>query len=175
MDWQYTVGETPTSPLRLGFPDTKGCSAGGRGATNGRNSSQVAWYGVEMSGSRKQQLAQEAATEQATTDERELYLRDGRRIAVREESNGSLVEVRSPSGQVEVRIMMTEKGPVLQMESVRLQLKAEEAIELESPTVAIKGEEVRVHGGTVAVESEADTTITAEGEVRVRGKMIHLN
>src|SRR5262245_44686326 len=57
--------------------------------------------------------------------EREVYLRDGRKLVVSEVGGDQLVEIRSDSGLVEVRIRLTEQGPVLQMESVRLQLKAE--------------------------------------------------
>ena len=35
-----------------------------------------------------------------------------------------LVEIRAASGQVELRIRLTEQGPVLHMEAVRLKLKA---------------------------------------------------
>lgn len=112
-----------------------------------------------MSGSPKEKLQREEdATE--TTDDREVYLRDGRKLVVGE--NDSLVEIRSPSGMLELRIKLTEEGPVLQMESVRMQLKATESVEIAAKRVEIKAEE--------SVDVVAETS-----DVRVVGKKIHLN
>jgi NADPH-dependent glutamate synthase beta subunit-like oxidoreductase len=102
-------------------------------------------------------------------EERELYLRDGRKLVVTEQGGDQLVEVRAASGMVEVRIQLTEQGPVLQMEAVRLQLKATEGVEIESKRVDIKGETVNVEAEQlVKVESK-------QGETHVIGRPIHLN
>lgn len=122
-----------------------------------------------MSGSPKEKLEQ-AEAEETTTDEREVYLRDGRKLVVSESGTDQLVEIRSGSGMVEVRIRLTEQGPVLQMEAVRLQLKADEAVTIESKAV-----EIRATEGSVKVESKEEVDIDAEGAVRVVGKTIHLN
>src|SRR5678816_3618219 len=87
-----------------------------------------------MSGSRKEELAVQTEED---SEEREVYLRDGRKLVVSEQGGESLVEVRSESGMVEVRIRLTEQGPVLQMESARLSLKATEAIEIELSLIHI--------------------------------------
>jgi hypothetical protein len=138
-----------------------------------------------MSGSPKEKLQQRAAGEQTDehTDEqtaggeqREVYLRDGRKLVISEERSEQLVEIRGASGMLELRIKLTEQGPVLQMDSVRLSLKASEAVEIEAPRVAINGtEQLALRGGEVALESEADVAVDAEGEIKVVGKMIYLN
>jgi hypothetical protein len=107
-------------------------------------------------------------TEEAT-DRREVYLREGRTLSIETAGNDELVEVRSSSGLVELRIRLTDEGPVLQMESARLQLKATEVVEIESKRVEIKATE------TVQIASENEIKVDAEGEVRVNGKMIYLN
>jgi len=114
-----------------------------------------------MSGSPKEKLhSEEHATESATENERELYLRDGRKLVIAD--NDKLVEIRSPSGMLELRIKLTEEGPVLQMESIRMQLKATESVEITAKHVEIKAEE------SVDVVAE-------NNDVRVVGKKIHLN
>jgi hypothetical protein len=120
-----------------------------------------------MSGSRKEELAVQTTAEEVS-DEREVYLRDGRKLVVREQGGESLVEVRSESGMLEVRIRLTEQGPVLQMDSARLSLKASEAVEIESARVEIKGGSVKVH-------ADEDLEVEADNDVRVTGKMIFLN
>jgi hypothetical protein len=107
-------------------------------------------------------------TEEAS-DRREIYLREGRTLSVESAGNEELVEVRSSSGQVELRIKLTEEGPVLQFESARLQLKATEAVETESRRVEIKATE------SLQLTSEDEVKVDAEGEVRVNGRMIYLN
>jgi hypothetical protein len=131
-----------------------------------------------MSGSPKEKLQQrtEDTTETTESEGREVYLRDGRKLVVSDQGTDQLVEIRNESGMLEVRIRLTEEGPVLQMESARLSLKAAEAVEIESKRVEIKGtEKLEIAGGEVSVTSEQDTTVTAEGEIRVVGKMIYLN
>lgn len=120
-----------------------------------------------MSGSPKEKL-QTLTEEVASEDQREVYLRDGRKLVVSDAGSDQLVEIRSESGMVEVRIRLTAEGPVLQMEAARLSLKATESVEIESKRVAIKATEVKI-------EAEQDVEVDAEGAVRVVGKTIHLN
>jgi len=119
-----------------------------------------------MSAKSKEQL--KLQTEEAT-DRRELYLREGRTLSIESAGSDELVEVRSSSGQVELRIRLTEEGPVLQMESARLELKASEAVEIHSRRIELKATE------TLQLSSDNEIKADAEGEVRVNGKMIYLN
>jgi hypothetical protein len=124
-----------------------------------------------MASTPKEKVALDTATDEVS-DEREVYLPRGRTLNV----DGDLVEIKSSSGMVELRVRLTDQGLVLQMESARLQLKATESLEIESKRVAIKAtEELALTGGEVNVEGEADVNVDAKGEVRVVGKMIHLN
>jgi len=128
-----------------------------------------------MAGSPKEKLDTQTESEEVS-DEREVFLRDGRKLVVSEVGNDQLVEIRNESGMLELRIKLTAEGPVLQMESLRLQLKATEAVEIESQRVEIRGtERVDVTGGQIKVSGEEDVNVDAKGEVRVVGKMIYLN
>jgi phage gp45-like len=130
-----------------------------------------------MSGGPKEKLYTTAPEETTEAEsEREVFLKGGKKLVVSEQGGDQLVEIRSESGMLEVRIKLTEQGPVLQMESVRMQLKAAEAVEIESNRVEIKAsEQVAIEGGKVAVTAEEDATVDAKGEVRVVGKTIWLN
>lgn len=126
-----------------------------------------------MSGSQKTALTEET---QETSEEREISLRDGRRLTIREAGVDQLVEIRGESGMLELRIKLTPEGPVLQMEAVRMELKASEAVQIASPRVEIKGSEaLELAGGKVSVQGEEEIEVEAAGDVRVVGKMIHLN
>ncbi|HVV83108.1 MAG TPA: hypothetical protein VHE35_08505 [Kofleriaceae bacterium] len=108
---------------------------------------------------------------------REVYLREGRTLTVSSEGAEELVEIRAASGQVEVRIRLTEQGPVLQLEAVRMKLKAAEAVEVETKQFSVKAEQsvALASDGELTVTSTGETRIEAEGDVRVVGKTIHLN
>jgi hypothetical protein len=127
-----------------------------------------------MSGSPKEKLQQHTGVEE-TEDSREVYLKDGRKLVLSEQGADQLVEIRNESGMLEVRIRLTEEGPVLQMESARLSLKATEAVEIESKRVEIKGEQkLELKGGEVEVTGEK-TDEGSSGDVKVVGTMIYLN
>jgi phage gp45-like len=128
-----------------------------------------------MSGSPKGKLHSDEEEEQVG-EKREVYLRDGRRLVIGEQGSDQLVDIRSESGMLELRIKLTADGPVLQMESARLSLKAAESVAIESKRVEIKAsEQVHVQGGEVKLEAEQDVEVNADGEVRVVGTMIYLN
>ena len=114
---------------------------------------------------------------QDTETSRDLYLREGRTLSVKAVGGEDLVEIRSASGQIEVRIRLTEDGPVLQMEAARLQLRATECVEIESKHVAIKATEHASleSAGTLHVSSELDMKVETKGENVIKGQPIQLN
>ena len=122
-----------------------------------------------MSGSPKEKLGVGLGHTEDMSEERELYLRDGRKLVVGEQGGDQLVEIRSESGMVEIRIRMTEQGPVLQMESARLSLKGTESVEIESQRVAIKATE------QLELSSDRDIKIEAKEQAVMIGLPIHLN
>jgi hypothetical protein len=118
-----------------------------------------------MSRSPKEKLQQE----EAPTEEREVYLRDGRKLVVSESGSDQLVEIRSESGMLELRIKLTAEGPVLQMESVRMELKASEAVAIQSKRVEVVAtEQVAIVGKDVDVQAEEDLDLEARKDVHVR-------
>ncbi len=121
-----------------------------------------------MSSDGKEKLGEVVAAEE-TAESREVYLREGRTLTVSSTTGGELVEIRSSSGMVEVRIRFTEQGPVLQMESARLQLKATEAVEIEARQFSVKTEE------SITMETKGEVKVEAGGEIDIDGKKIWLN
>lgn len=99
----------------------------------------------------------------------ELPLREGRSLRLAAVGRDELVEIRGATGNLELRIRLTEDGPVLEMESVRLVLRAEESVDVET-----RDFNVRAAAG-IKLEGRADVVVGAGGEVVVTGEMIHLN
>ncbi len=128
-----------------------------------------------MDDERKQALGLVEAADE-TGETRELYLRDGRTLSVSGDRE-QLVEIRAASGQLELRIRLTEQGPVLQMDAVRMELRASESVAVETKQFTVNATEsvALASQGSVAVTSTGETTVKAEGDVVVVGKTIHLN
>lgn len=112
-------------------------------------------------------------TQDATEEGRTMTVKGGRTISVADD----VVELRAPSGMLELRIRLTEEGPVLQVEGVKVAIRAAEAVSVDCKTFEVRAEEaVKLHSdGQLDVSSEKEMKINSTDEIRVVGKMIHLN
>jgi hypothetical protein len=108
---------------------------------------------------------------------REVALHHGRRLSVTAAGADDLVEIRGQGGVVELRIRFTAEGPVLQLEGVRLSLKAADAVDVECATFNVRAREAveLCSDGEVRVHGDTGVRVEASGDVRVSGKLIHLN
>lgn len=95
------------------------------------------------------------------SESKTILLEHGRRLEVSRSGDGDVVEVRAESGQLELRVVLTAEGPVLQLDAVKLALRAEDSVEIDCKSFAVKTTE--------------DVSIAAEGDTRVVGKRIFLN
>jgi phage gp45-like len=112
-------------------------------------------------------------TQEATDEGRTMTVKGGRTINVQDD----VVELRAASGMLELRIKLTEEGPVLQVEGVKVALKAAEAVSVDCKTFEVRAEEgVKLHSdGQLDISSEKEMKVNSTDEIRVVGKMIHLN
>jgi len=90
-----------------------------------------------------------------------LNLRHGRTVTVEPAGRDEVLEVRSASGVVELRVKLTDDGVVLQLEGARISLKATESVDVECKNFN--------------VSAHADMHLQAKGDVHVDGQIIHLN
>ena len=81
-----------------------------------------------------------------------VELPHGRTLTLVPGAKDDLVEIRGAEG-LEVRIRLTPEGPVLEVDSLRMSLKASEGIDVEC----------------------GEFTVSAENDVRLEGKTIYLN
>ena len=86
----------------------------------------------------------------------------GRSLALVPQGNDSTVEIRAESGMLELRIRVTDAGPVLEMQGIRLALTATESIEMKSPRVMVEAEE------SLTLASRGEARLLAHDRIQVR-------
>lgn len=72
------------------------------------------------------------------------------------------VEIRAQSGALELRIRITDEGPVLEMEGIRLAVTAADSIELKSRRVLVEAEEA------LTLASRGQAQVLAHDKIQVR-------
>jgi hypothetical protein len=108
--------------------------------------------------------------EKGTEDtNRHHVLPSGRSVVVRLAGAAEEIEVRSPGGDVEVRITLTDSGPVVSVRAARLELDAAEEMTLNAKRLKVETTE-----GTELL-TDGELRVRSEGEMHFNGKMINLN
>ncbi|QDU62635.1 hypothetical protein Pan216_35020 [Planctomycetes bacterium Pan216] len=103
-------------------------------------------------------------------------LPSGRTLAVRLNDSQEQIEVVSPQGEVEVRIVMTDEGPVVKLCGVRLEIEAEETVAVNCRNFEVNAEEraAIVSGGPVRVTGD-EMRVRTRQDVHMNGAFIRLN
>jgi len=107
---------------------------------------------------------------------RTVHLAAGRTLTVRGDVE-QVLELRNPGGLLELRIKLTDEGPVLQVEGAKVAIKAADAVSVDCKTFEVRAEEaVQLHSeGTLDVTAEKEMRVKSTEDVWVNGKIIHLN
>ena len=107
----------------------------------------------------------------------QMQLDSGRQVVVHSSENEELLEIVETEGEVILKVRLTDAGPVISIQGTYLELKSTETITLESKKVKIKAEEeVGIESkGSLEIDSSKRIGIHSDDEIRVVGKMIHLN
>jgi hypothetical protein len=91
-----------------------------------------------------------------------LSLPSGRTVCVRTGAGREEIEIRSPAGQMELRIALTPQGPVLQLRGARLEIDSTDAVAVNCRQFEINASE------GVKINSAGDIDLHGQGEMRVR-------
>ena len=105
----------------------------------------------------------------------ERVLPSGRTLVLRIGSDGEDIEIRSPDGDLDVRITLSDAGPVVSLRRARL--------EVDAADVAVRCREFDVQAsGTVRLASEREVRFEADelraetkGDIHLNGAFIRLN
>lgn len=98
-----------------------------------------------------------------------MKLGSGRKIKVLSQNEKEQVTIENPDGEVILKVELTEAGPIVRLKGAHLKLEALKSISLESDSVKISSKKSTV------LKSKGTTDVFADDEIKVQGKMIHLN
>ena len=103
-------------------------------------------------------------------------LPSGRSVCVTADDRREQIEVRSPQGEVEVRIVMTEDGPVLSLRGARLEIDSTDTVALRCKRFEIEASEgIALQGGDVNIRSTGDIHTQSAGQTFIDGDYVNLN
>ena len=107
---------------------------------------------------------------------KELQLDPGRYILIHSGEKEDLLEIID-EGEVVVTVRLSDEGPVVTVKGANLELKSTETIALEAKQVTIKAEEKTSieSKGSLKIASSEKMDIHSDEDIRVVGKIIHLN
>ena len=127
--------------------------------------------------SKKAEVINLERSEEEKSTKKSLQLDSGRQVLVHSDEKGELLEILERGGKAVVTVRLTDEGPVVTVQGAHLELKSTDTIALDARKVRIKAkEEASIESeGTLKIESSKNMDVTSEDDIRVVGKMIHLN
>jgi len=96
-------------------------------------------------------------------------LPSGRSVLLKVTSTGEELQIRSPTGDVEVRITLGEGGPIVHLSGARLELETPDTLALNCRRLEVKTEE------TIDLKSAGDMRVRTTGDIHMNGEIIRLN
>lgn len=126
------------------------------------------------------QKAQEADPRQRAprvAEASDVRLPSGRQLTVRHDGGTEVVQVFEAGGRAVVTVRLTEAGPEVTVEGANVTLRAADTLTLEARRVRVEArEEASLHsGGALSLSGAAGVDVRSVADVRVRGRIIHLN
>jgi hypothetical protein len=111
-----------------------------------------------------------------TEKAQERFLPSGRSVLVKVTSAGEELQVRSPQGEVEVRITLGEGGPVVHLSGARLELETPDTIALNCRRLELNtAESIQLKSAGNLQLSGQEMRVQTTGDIHLNGDVIRLN
>ncbi|HVA49023.1 MAG TPA: hypothetical protein VNH11_21855 [Pirellulales bacterium] len=103
-------------------------------------------------------------------------LPSGRSVVLKVADGCEELEVRSPGGEVEVRITLTDNGAVVSLRGGRLEMESADAVALKCRRFDVATAEgtTLASAGDVLIAGQG-MRVKTEGDIHINGGIIHLN
>ncbi len=116
------------------------------------------------------------AKEDAREKSQERLLPSGRSVVLKVAGDREELEVRSVAGEVEVRIILTEKGPGVNLRSPRIEVESVDSVAINCRRFELTTAERTdlVSAGDVLITGR-EMRVKTQGDIHMNGDFIHLN
>lgn len=104
-------------------------------------------------------------------------LPSGRQVVVRATPREEAIEVRSANGEMEIRIVLSDTGPVLQLRGARLEIDSTDTVAVNCRQLELNSTEGMVlqTGKNFALKSQGELHMKSMGETFIDGDMVNIN
>ena len=103
-------------------------------------------------------------------------LPSGRSLVVRSDDRHEEIEVRSPDGAMEIRIAFTDRGPVLSLRGVRLEIDAASSIGVKCRDLVVSAaEKIHLSAGNLGLRSSGEIRVKSDAQTFIDGDYVNLN
>ena len=105
------------------------------------------------------------------------HLPSGATLTVRADAGGEEIQLRSANGAMELRIRMTDDGPVVSLHGMKLEIEAADSIAVKCREFTVDSQEaVRLNtGGNFEVRSASEIRMRSAAETFLDGDYVMLN
>ena len=127
--------------------------------------------------SKKAEVINLELSEEEKSTKKSLQLDSGRQVLVHSDEKGELLEILERGGKAVVTVRLTDEGPVVTVHGAHLELKSTETLALEAKEIKIKAQEnASIESkGSLKIDSSEKMDIHSQDDIRVVGRIIHLN
>lgn len=127
--------------------------------------------------SKKAEVINLEPSEEKKSKQKNLQLDSGRQLLVHSDEEGELLEILEQGGKAVITVRLTDAGPIVTVQGAHLELKSTETLALEAKEVKIKAQKnASVESkGSLKIDSSDTMDIHSQDDIRVVGKIIHLN
>jgi hypothetical protein len=103
-------------------------------------------------------------------------LSSGRTVLLRIDGTGEHIEVRSPEGDVEMSIALTDRGPVVTLRGARLEIESPGHVGISCGSLEVQSRQTIALRSDEAVRIDADEIrAKTDGDIHLNGAVIRLN
>lgn len=104
-------------------------------------------------------------------------LPSGRSVSVTSDGQCEEIEVRSPDGEIEIRLALTDAGPVLTLRGARLEIQSTDTIALNCRQFMVRAEDgvLMQTSGDIGVYSDAEIRVKSAQQTFIDGDYVNLN
>jgi len=109
--------------------------------------------------------------------ERVGELPSGRRIALLADGDREQLEVRSADGRIELRVVLTDAGPVVSLSGAKLELHSTDSVSVRCRSFEVEAlDDLRLRAaGDIELGSESQIRARAAGQAFIDGDYVNLN